>query len=128
VNPACRVEILAKTGRSCRIFFEWTPFQSKEIGGPFTRIRYPLCGLPALDNTDIIGLDEIDSLDVTEPDTLRITVANIAFEDPAVSGIKIHGPERTDADAGAAADTDIIVNGYATQFFILRDGFDRADI
>jgi len=107
---------------------KWNPFLSKEIRGLFARIRYPLRGLPALDNTHIIRLNKIDGLDVTESDTLRITVTNIALENPPIGRIKIHGSEGTDADAGAAADAGIIVNGYATQFIILRDGFDRADI
>ena len=90
-----------------------------EISSLFTRIRYPLRGFAALDNTHIIRLNKIDGLHITESDALRITVTNIAFEDPPVGGIKIHCPERTYADAGAAADTGIIVNGYTTQFLIL---------
>jgi len=84
--------------------------------------------LAALDNTHIVGLNKIDGFDIAESDTLRITVANIAFEHPPVGGIKTHGPEGTNADAGAAADAGIIVNRDTTQLFILGDGFDRADI
>ena len=90
-----------------------------QISSLFTRIRYPLRGFAALDNTHIIRLNKIDGLDITESDTLRISVANVAFEHPSIGGIKTHGPERTDADTGAAADTGIIVNGYTTQFLIL---------
>ena len=69
-----------------------------EISSLFTRIRYPLRGFAALDNTHIVGLNKIDGLDITESDTLRITVANVAFEDPPISGIKIHCSEWTYAD------------------------------
>jgi hypothetical protein len=64
-------------------------------------------------------LNKIDGLHITESDTLRIAVANVTFEDPSIGGIKIHCSERTYADAGTAADTGIIVNGYTTQFLIL---------
>ena len=85
-----------------------------KIRSLFTRIRYPLGGLPALDDAHIVGLDKIDGFYITESDTLGITIANVAFEDSPIGGIKIHGPEWTNTDAGAAADTGIIVNGYTT--------------
>jgi len=59
---------------------------------------------------------------------LRITVTDIALEDPPIGGIKIHGPEGTDTDAGTAADAGIIVNADATQFLIPRYRLDRTNI
>ena len=91
----------------------------RQIGSFFTRSRYALRSLTAFDDADIIGLDKIDGLDVTEPDTLGIAVANVAFENPPVGGIETHGPEWTDADTGTAADTGIIINRDPTQRLIL---------
>ena len=75
-----------------------------------------------------MGLDKIDGLDITESDALRVAVANVTLDNPPIGGVKIHGAERTNADAGTAADTGIIVNRYPSQFFILGYRFYRAHI
>jgi len=99
-----------------------------QVGSLPTGIRYPFGGFAALYNGHITRLDKRDGLDVAKPDTLRIAVTDVALEDPPIGGIVIHSTEGTYADAGTAADTGIIVNAHATQFFILRDGLDRTDI
>jgi len=85
----------------------------------FARSRYPLRGFPFLVNADVIGLNKIDGLDFTEPDTLWVAVAKVALEDPTVDGIKTHCTEGANADTGTAADTGIIVNGYPTRLLLL---------
>ena len=69
-----------------------------QISSLFSRGRYPLGGFSALFYTDIIGLDKIDRLDITESDTLRIAVANVAFEHPPIGGVEAHGTKRAYAD------------------------------
>jgi hypothetical protein len=78
-----------------------------------------LGGFPALPNGHLIRLNKFDGLYFAEPDTLRIAVTDVAFEDPPIGGIKIHGTEGAYADTRTAADAGIIVNTYATQFLIL---------
>jgi hypothetical protein len=69
-----------------------------QISSLFTGIRYPLRGLPAFSNGHLTRVNKFYGLHITEPDALRVTVTNVAFEDPSIGGIKIHGTEGTDAD------------------------------
>jgi len=69
-----------------------------QIGSLLTGIRYPLGGFAAFHNGHIARLDKLDGLDITEPDTLRVAVADIALENPPIGGIVIHGAEGTYAD------------------------------
>jgi hypothetical protein len=87
-----------------------------------------LGGLAAPENAHVIGLDKINGLYVTESDTLGITVANVALQNPTIDGIEIHCAKRANADAGPAANTGIIVNSYAPQLFIPRYGLDRTNV
>ena len=100
----------------------------RQISSRFTRSRNSLRGFAALDKTHIIGLNKINGLYVTESDTLRIAVANVALEDPPIDGVKIHCTEGTYADTGTAADAGVVVHGYAAQRLILRNSLDRTDI
>jgi len=90
-----------------------------QIGSLFTSIRYALRSLPAFSNGHLTRVNKFDSLYVAEPDALRVAVTDIALEDPPVSGIKIHGPEGTDTDAGTATDAGVIINANPPQFLIL---------
>jgi hypothetical protein len=69
-----------------------------QISSLFTGIRYPLGGLPAFPDGHLARVNKFDGLYFTEPGALRIAVTDIAFKDPSIGGIKIHGPEGTDTD------------------------------
>jgi hypothetical protein len=70
-----------------------------EIGSLPAGIRYPLGSLAAFSYGHLTGLNKFDGLNFTKPDALGITVTNIAFENPPIGGVKIHGPKGTDTDA-----------------------------
>jgi hypothetical protein len=69
-----------------------------QIGSLFTGIRYALGSLPAFSNGHLTRVNKLDGLHFAKPDALRIAVTDIAFENPPVSVIKIHGTEGTDTD------------------------------
>ena len=69
-----------------------------QIGSLFAGIRDPLCSLAAFADGHFTGIDKFDRLHFAEPRALGIAVTNIAFQNPAIGGIKIHGAEGTDAD------------------------------
>jgi hypothetical protein len=83
------------------------------------RIRYSFRGFPALYDSHITRFNIINGFDITESDTLRIAVTDVALENPPVGRIKIHCTERAHANACSAANTGIIVNAYAIQLHIL---------
>jgi hypothetical protein len=58
---------------------------------------------------------------------LGITVTQIALKDLLFLKVKTHCTERTRTDAGAAADTDIVVNEDPPHLFIPRDGLHRTN-
>jgi hypothetical protein len=70
-----------------------------QISSLFTGIRYPLRSLPAFSNGHLTRVNKFNGLYFTEPDALRVAVTDVAFEDPSIGGIKIHGAKGTDADA-----------------------------
>ena len=78
--------------------------------GFFACRGYPFRCLTPFGNADLIGLNKINRLFFTEPDTLRITVTKIALKDLSVGRVKYHGPERTCAHTGTASNADIIIN------------------
>jgi len=53
-------------------------------------------------------------MDLTEPDTLGITIAEIALNHLSPYDIKTHGAKGAGRHAGAAADAHIVVNHCPT--------------
>jgi hypothetical protein len=87
-----------------------------------------LRGLPAFSNGHLARVNKFNGLYFTEPDALGVAITDVAFEDPPIGGIEIHGTEGADADTGPAANTGIVVNGHAAQLLIPDDGLDRTNI
>jgi len=90
-----------------------------QSGGIFAGSRQSLGGFSLLDQAHIIRFNKIDGLYITEPDTLRIAVAEITLENAPVDSIETHCAEWAYTDACAAADTDIIVHHYAARARLL---------
>jgi hypothetical protein len=99
-----------------------------QIGSLFAGIREALGSLAAFSDGHISGFKKFNRLYFTKPDTLRVAVTDVAFENPPVSTIETHGTKGADADTRTAADTDIIVHRHAAQFLIPGDGFDRTNV
>jgi hypothetical protein len=88
----CENKVAKRITRICQLYLS---FQG---GGFFASGRYPLRRFAPLVKANFIRIDKIHGLYFTEPDTLRIAVTEVAFEDLSVGGIKTHGTERACAD------------------------------
>ena len=84
--------------------------------------------MPFLINAHISGFHKVHCLSVAEPDTLGITVAQIAFKDLLVLGIITHSAKGANRHAGTTADADVIVNFNVLQVFVTRNRLHRAHI
>ena len=86
------------------------------------------CRTSSFQNAHIVLFNEIHGFYITEPDALRISVAEVALEDHFIDDVVVHGPEGADGHTGAAADANIVVDHHPAHAVIFRDGLHRADI
>jgi hypothetical protein len=86
--------------------------------GLFCGSGNPFGGIAFFQDADLSRVNKIHGLHITEPDTLGVTVTQIALEDLFFFGIKTHGTKGACTDTGTAADADIVVDKYPPQFLI----------
>jgi hypothetical protein len=85
-------------------------------GRPFGRPSYLVLLLPEI-------RDKSQRLGKTKPDTLRITVTQVAFKDPAAFLVETDGPEGTYRLAHATTDATVVVDHDPLQVGIPVNGF-----
>lgn len=85
-------------------------------------------GSPLLAYADLVGGHKGNRIHLAEPDTLRITVTEVALDDLFVNDIEIHRSEGAHSHTGAASDAYIIIHRDPSQFFITINGLYRTDI
>ena len=86
------------------------------------------CRTSCFQNAHIVLFNEIHGFYITEPDALRISVAEVALEDHFIDDVVVHGPEGADGHTGAATNASVVINHHPPHFVIFRDGLHRADI
>ena len=76
---------------------------------------YPVC------------IDIVDRLHFAEPDALRVSVTEVAFEILPVNDVKAHCAEGADRDAGTTANAFVVIYHDPAELLIPRDGLHGAD-
>ena len=82
------------------------------------RFFKPQCRLSLFDHVRLVCIHKGDGLYIAEANTLRISVTEITFKILTVNDIKTHRAERTDVNAGTAANAYIVIHHHAAQLLI----------
>jgi len=87
-----------------------------------------LGGLPLLREAEVAFRDDVDGLDLAEPDALGIPVAQVAFGHFAFNAVEVHGTEGAHRHAGAAPDTNGVVDFNPAHLNISGYGLGRTGV
>jgi hypothetical protein len=77
---------------------------------------------------NLVRFHVIHRFHVTKPDTLGITITEIAFGHLFVYRIEMHGAKWTDRYTRPATDAHIIIHHHSCERLITGNGLHRADI
>jgi hypothetical protein len=77
---------------------------------------------------NLVRFHVIHRLHVTKPDTLGITITEVAFGHLSVYRIEMHGTKWTDRYTRSATDTHILIHHHSRKRLITGNGLYRTDV
>jgi hypothetical protein len=84
-------------------------------------------GISLFGDTDLVRLHIVNGFHITETNTLRVPVAEIALKILSVNDTEIHRAEGADCHTRTAADANIVIDHHPVECLIPVNGLHRAN-